>query len=109
VGEVVAVPPSEHTWKIGQIVGSGWHGGHDGTCQRCRRGDFMTCRNQNINGQSSFLNYVQSLTVTLGISRDGGYAQYATLRTEAVATIPEGLDHAEVAPQFCAGITVFSK
>src|SRR5579859_2538809 len=27
-------------WSKGQRVGIGWHGGHDGTCLQCRRGDF---------------------------------------------------------------------
>jgi len=26
-------------WTKGQRVGVGWHGGHDGTCRECRRGD----------------------------------------------------------------------
>ena len=26
-------------WRMGQRVGVGWHGGHDGTCLSCRRGD----------------------------------------------------------------------
>jgi D-arabinose 1-dehydrogenase-like Zn-dependent alcohol dehydrogenase len=43
-----------------------------------------------------------------GINRDGGYAEYVTLRTEAVASVPEGFDLAEAAPFFCAGVTVFS-
>jgi D-arabinose 1-dehydrogenase-like Zn-dependent alcohol dehydrogenase len=33
------------TWKKGQRVGVGWHGGHDGTCGPCRRGDFNNCVN----------------------------------------------------------------
>src|SRR3984957_19235631 len=32
-------------WKTGQRVGVGWHGGQDGTCISCRRGDFRNCRN----------------------------------------------------------------
>src|SRR5690348_6533846 len=32
-------------WKEGQRVGVGWHGGQDGTCAQCRRGDFGNCRN----------------------------------------------------------------
>ena len=31
VGEVVAVPDTEKTWKKGERVGGAWHGGHDGT------------------------------------------------------------------------------
>ena len=37
--------PGVTGWKVGQRVGVGWHGGHDGTCQYCRRGDFMNCEN----------------------------------------------------------------
>src|SRR5579871_1725354 len=33
------------SWKEGQRVGVGWHGGQDGTCIDCRRGDFINCRN----------------------------------------------------------------
>ncbi len=32
--------PAFSDWKKGQRVGVGWHGGHDGTCRECRRGDF---------------------------------------------------------------------
>src|SRR6516225_4067791 len=30
-------------WKKGERVGVGWHGGQDGTCPECRRGDFRNC------------------------------------------------------------------
>ena len=30
VGDVAAVPDSEKTWKVGDRVGGGWHGSHDG-------------------------------------------------------------------------------
>ena len=39
---------------------------------------------------------------------DGGYAEYATLRREAICLVPEDVKPAEVAPLFCAGVTVFS-
>lgn len=39
---------------------------------------------------------------------DGGYAEYATVRSQAVAAIPKDLDPAEVAPLLCAGVTTFS-
>ena len=32
-------------WKKGQRVGVGWHGGQDGTCLQCRRGDFINLSN----------------------------------------------------------------
>lgn len=43
-----------------------------------------------------------------GVFRDGGYAEYVLLRTEAVVDIPKDVDPAEFAPQLCAGVTVFN-
>ena len=79
-------------WKAGQRVGVGWHGGQDGTCLSCRRGDFRNCRNLKI----------------AGISYDGGYEQYMLAPVEALAAIPEGLGDAEAAPLLCAGITTYN-
>ena len=31
-------------WRVGQRVGVGWFGGVCFVCDRCRRGDFITCR-----------------------------------------------------------------
>ncbi|KAK7689391.1 hypothetical protein QCA50_007183 [Cerrena zonata] len=92
VGEVVAVPQSEKLWKIGQRVGSGWHGGHCLTCDTCRSGIFNLCDNVAING----------------VSRDGGYAEYATLRSEALLPIPEDMSPSEAAPLLCAGVTTYN-
>lgn len=78
-------------WNKGQRVGIGWHGGHDGTCLPCRRGDFRNCRNREIPG----------------ISYDGGYQQYMVAPVEALAAMSESLDDAEAAPLLCAGITTF--
>ena len=30
IGDVAAVGPGEKHWKVGDRVGGGWHGGHDG-------------------------------------------------------------------------------
>jgi D-arabinose 1-dehydrogenase-like Zn-dependent alcohol dehydrogenase len=79
-------------WKKGQRVGVGWHGGHDGTCLSCRRGDFGNCRNMQI----------------AGISYDGGYAQYMVAPAEALVAMPESLGDTEAAPLLCAGITTFN-
>ena len=79
-------------WKQGQRVGVGWHGGQDGTCRACRRGDFRNCRNLKIPG----------------ISYDGGYQQYMLAPVEALVAIPETLNAAEAAPLLCAGITTFN-
>jgi len=79
-------------WKKGQRVGVGWHGGHDGTCLQCRRGDFRNCRNLKVSG----------------ISYDGGYQQYMVAPVEALVAIPESLTDAEAAPLLCAGITTYN-
>jgi len=79
-------------WKKGQRVGVGWHGGQDGTCLACRRGDFANCANVKI----------------CGVSYDGGYAEFMVAPVEAVAQMPESLDVTEAAPLMCAGITTFN-
>jgi len=79
-------------WQKGQRVGVGWHGGEDGTCPSCRRGDFRNCRNLKI----------------AGISYDGGYQEYMLAPVEALAAMPESLSDAEAAPLLCAGITTFN-
>src|ERR1700676_542570 len=79
-------------WKEGQRAGVGWHGGHDGTCLQCRRGDFGNCRNLKI----------------AGISYDGGYQQYMLPPVEALTAIPESLSDVEAAPLLCAGITTYN-
>jgi len=78
--------------RKGQYVGVGWHGGHDGTCRACRRGDFRNCRNLKIPG----------------ISYDGGYQQYMVTPVEALVAMPETLGAAEAAPLLCAGNTVYN-
>lgn len=92
VGVVDELGAGVSEWKKGQRVGVGWHGGHDGTCPECRRGDFIHCRNEKISG----------------ISYDGGYQQYMIAPTEAVAAIPETLTDVEAAPLLCAGVTTYN-
>ena len=43
-GVVDEVGEGVTAWKTGQRVGVGWHGGQDGTCRSCRRGDFKNFR-----------------------------------------------------------------
>ena len=43
-----------------------------------------------------------------GVTRDGGYAEYVILRTEAAVRIPEDADPVAFAPLLCAGVTVFN-
>src|SRR5580658_299769 len=73
-------------WKKGQRAGVGWHGGQDGTCPSCRRGDFGNCQNLKI----------------AGISYDGGYQEYMVAPVEALVAIPDTLSDTEAAPLLCA-------
>jgi D-arabinose 1-dehydrogenase-like Zn-dependent alcohol dehydrogenase len=79
-------------WKTRQRVGVGWHGGHCGRCENCRRGDFVYCQ----------------FAQVPGISYDGGYADYMIAPTEAVASIPDELSATEAAPMMCAGVTTYN-
>jgi D-arabinose 1-dehydrogenase-like Zn-dependent alcohol dehydrogenase len=80
-------------WREGQRVGVGWHGGHCGYCDPCRRGDLFACQNA---------------AQVAGVNYDGGYADYMIARAEALALIPEELSAVEAGPLMCAGITTFN-
>jgi len=92
VGVIDEVGTGVKDWKKGERVGVGWHGGQDGTCLACRRGDFMNCANAKV----------------CGVSYDGGYQEYMVAPIEALAHMPESLDPSEAAPLMCAGITTFN-
>jgi D-arabinose 1-dehydrogenase-like Zn-dependent alcohol dehydrogenase len=92
IGTVVSLGAGVHKWQPGDRVGGPWHGGHDGDCRSCARGDFQMCDNRVVNG----------------VGRDGGYGEYATLRSEAAVRIPKDIDPATAAPLLCAGVTVFN-
>ncbi len=92
-GIIDAVGEGVAPWKTGQRVGVGWHGGHCGYCDSCRRGDFVTC---------------QIAPKVPGISYDGGYAEYVIVPAAAVARIPEELSAEEAGPLMCAGITTYN-
>ncbi|KAI4232762.1 MAG: hypothetical protein L6R40_007308 [Gallowayella cf. fulva] len=92
IGDVVAVAQGEKKWKVGDRVGGSWHGGHDGVCKACNRGLFQMCENGTVNG----------------VFRDGGYAEYCLLRSEATVSVPADVDPAAFCPLLCAGVTVFN-
>ncbi len=92
-GVVDEIGPGVRGWKPGDRVGIGWHGGHCGYCDSCRRGDFLTCR--------------FGVRVP-GIHFDGGYEDYVVAQADALARIPAELTAAEAAPMMCAGVTTFN-
>jgi D-arabinose 1-dehydrogenase-like Zn-dependent alcohol dehydrogenase len=74
-GVIDALGDGVADWSVGQRVGVGWYGGHCGTCEACRRGEFILCRRAKI----------------AGITYDGGYAEYMIAPKEALALIPDEL------------------
>ena len=91
-GVIDALGKGADPWKAGDRVGIGWHGGHCGRCESCRRGDFMTCAKLQIPG----------------ISYDGGYSEFVFAPIESLARIPGELTPEQAAPLMCAGVTTFN-
>jgi propanol-preferring alcohol dehydrogenase len=89
VGEVVegATPDL----PIGARVGVSWMGGVDGSCWFC------THAMENLCDHTTFTGY----TV------DGGYAQFALVRSHFCYPLPAALDANHIAPLLCAGIIGF--
>ena len=92
-GIVDAVGAEVSGWTQGERAGVGWHGGHCGYCDSCRRGDFVTC---------------QVSPQVPGIAYDGGYAEYMIAPASVLASIPDGLSAVEAGPLMCAGVTTFN-
>jgi D-arabinose 1-dehydrogenase-like Zn-dependent alcohol dehydrogenase len=91
-GYIDEIGPDVKALKAGQRVGLGWHGGHCTYCTQCRKGNFVLCENQLISG----------------ISYDGGYADYVIAPANAIALVPDDLNHVDAAPLMCAGVTTFN-
>lgn len=92
-GIIDAIGPNVGGWKVGQRAGVGWHGGHCGYCDSCRRGDFVTCR--------------VDMRIS-GIHIDGGYADYMIAQAGTLALIPDSLTAEQAAPLMCAGVTTYN-
>jgi D-arabinose 1-dehydrogenase-like Zn-dependent alcohol dehydrogenase len=91
-GVIDAVGPGVAGLAPSQRTGVGWHGGHCGNCDHCRRGEFFAC----VTGQVT------------GLTFDGGYGEYMIAPASAVARIPADLPPVDAAPLMCAGITTFN-
>jgi alcohol dehydrogenase, propanol-preferring len=89
VGEVVAGATAD--LPVGTRVGVSWMGGTDGTCRYCHLGLENLC---------------DSPTFT-GYTVDGGYAEYAVVRSDFAFPLPPQLDDLHAAPLLCAGIIGF--
>lgn len=85
VGEVVENP------NKGTRVGVSWIGGTDGICPFCQREEENLCDHPTFTGYST----------------NGGYAQYALVRSDFIYPLPRTLDTIHAAPLLCAGIIGF--
>jgi len=94
VGEVVAGTTGAGATEelaVGARVGVSWMGGTDGTCRYCHLGLENLC---------------DAPTFT-GYTVDGGYAEYAVVRSDFTFPLPNELDDLHSAPLLCAGIIGF--
>ena len=89
VAEIVTTDST--TLHVGDRVGVSWMGGVDGTCKFCTSGRENLCDN----------------VVFTGYSRNGGYAEYTTARTDFLIPLASSLEPAIAAPLLCAGMIGF--
>ncbi len=75
----------------GMRVGVSWMGGVDGNCSYCLRGMENLC----------------DAPVFTGYHVDGGYAEYALVRSDFAFSLPPELDDLQAAPLLCAGVIGF--
>src|SRR5256885_14154175 len=91
-GRLDAVGANVISWRQGDRVGVGWHGGHCFVCAQCRRGDFSMCVNRKVTG----------------IDFDGGYAEDLIAPAATLAAIPDELPAGGAGPFIVAGVTGFN-
>src|SRR5579862_9717342 len=89
VGEVVDGATTD--LRIGNRVGVSWLGGTDGSCRYCLRGVENLC----------------DAPAFTGYSVDGGYAEYALVRSDFAFPLPSEITDVDAAPLLCAGIIGF--
>ena len=91
VGQIVEAGSGVSNLQAGDRVGVPWVHWTCGACEACREGNENLCSKQLITG----------------VSVDGGYAEFVKAPASHTQRIPPELSSAEVAPLFCAGVTVY--
>jgi alcohol dehydrogenase, propanol-preferring len=90
-GRVVEKGAEVRDFQIGDRVGVPWTHWTCGACEFCREGNENLCVKQKITG----------------VMVDGGFAEFVKAPASHAAKIPDTLSSADVAPLFCAGVTVY--
>jgi len=91
-GRVVALGSEAKGLKIGQRVGLGWSAKSCMHCKQCLQG---------------YQNLCESLQPTL-LGRHGAFADRVRAHWVWAIPLPEGLNHRDIGPLLCGGITVFT-
>ncbi len=90
-GRVVEKGTDVQNLQIGDRVGVPWIHWTCGECEFCKEGNDNLCSKQ----------------VITGATVDGGYAEFVKAPATHATKIPANLTSQEVAPLFCAGVTVY--
>lgn len=91
VGIVSKVGEKVNHFKVGERIGAPWMGGSCHLCEFCLSGRENLC----------------DLGIYNGYSRNGGFAEYATVREEFALPLPTNYNNLQAAPLLCAGIIGF--
>ena len=88
VGSVEALGEGVEGWRTGDCAGVAWLAGACGDCARCNAGRENLCEAAQFTGWD----------------RDGGYAEFVTVRAAFAHPLPANLDPVDAAPLLCGGI-----
>jgi propanol-preferring alcohol dehydrogenase len=88
VGRVEAIGRSVSGWTVGERAGVGWLAETCGTCAACRSGRENLCPDARFTGWD----------------RDGGYAEWMTVKADFALRLPDGPSDLAAAPMLCGGV-----
>jgi propanol-preferring alcohol dehydrogenase len=88
VGRVEALGSGVSGWSAGDRAGVTWLAGACGHCKRCREGRENLC----------------AFATFTGWDRDGGFAEFTTVRADVAVRLPDAIDDIAAAPLLCGGV-----
>ena len=88
VGRVEELGAGTSGWTPGERAGVTWLAGACGHCAHCLAGRENLCE----------------LATFTGWDRDGGFAQFATVRADVAVRLPDAIDDLAAAPLLCGGV-----
>ncbi len=88
VGRVEAFGRSVSGWTVGERAGVGWLAEACGRCDACRSGHENLCPDARFTGWD----------------RDGGYAEWMTVKADYALRLPDGRSDVAMAPLLCGGV-----